>query len=73
MGPAEFELLIGLGGPFVLLVSAYFTGGWLERRHYRAIRSREARWRRLPAITFREVPSDWNVREGMLVTGSVVV
>ena len=44
---------------FMLLVFAYFTGSWIERRHYREIRRRESRWRRLPAVTFRQHPKDW--------------
>jgi uncharacterized protein YbjQ (UPF0145 family) len=57
----------------VMLLLAYFTGTWIERRHYKMIRSREARWKRLPAITFRQIPPRWEVLEGGLVTGSVVI
>ena len=56
-----------------LLVLAYFTGTWIERRHYKTIRSREERWRRLPAVTLRRVPQSWEVLESGLVTGSVVI
>jgi uncharacterized protein YbjQ (UPF0145 family) len=67
------ETAINLGFPLFLLVTTYFIGGWIERRHYRAIRSREREWQRLPAITFRATPASWNVDDSGLVTGSVVV
>jgi len=54
-------------------VLTYFTGSWVERRHYKTIRNREARWRRLPAISFRRVPPSWEVLESGLVSGSVVI
>jgi uncharacterized protein YbjQ (UPF0145 family) len=73
MDPTLVEVLVRIGAPLLLLVGAYFAGSWLERRHYREIRRREARWRRLPAVTLRRVPSGWRVRDSVLVTGSVVV
>jgi len=67
------ELAITLGVPLLLLVLAYFTGGAVERRHYRSIRARERDSQRLPAITFRSLPTGWHSLEAGLVTGSVVV
>jgi len=64
---------VNLGFFLALLILAYFVGTAIERRHYRGIREREANWRGLPAITFREIPPAWEVDEGGLVTGSVVV
>lgn len=72
MSPA-IEFAIQLGIPLLLLLAAYVSGSWVERRHYRTIRSRERRWQRLPAITFRSTPARWQVEESGLVTGSVVV
>ena len=69
MDPALINIATVLG----LLVFAYFTGSWIERRHYKTIRNREARWSRLPAISFRQVPSGWEVLDSGLVTGSVVI
>jgi len=67
------EALINLGVPLFLLVSTYFIGGAIERRHYRRIRKRESEWQRLPAITFRTIPESWEVEASGLVTGSMVV
>ena len=67
------EMSVRLGIPLVLLVATYFTGSALERRHYASIRERELRWRSLPAVTFRSVPSSWNVTGCTLVTGGVVI
>ena len=67
------EMSVRLGIPLALLVTAYFTGTALERRHYASIRERELRWRSLPAVTFRSVPAGWKVTESALVTGSVVI
>ena len=59
--------------PLLLLLVAYFSGRWIERRHYRSIRRREIRWRNLPVATFRRVPKAWEPESCGLVTGSVVV
>ena len=67
------ELLIELGFPLALLLVAYGSGRWIEKRHYRSIRSREAQLRDLPAVTFRQIPKGWDVERSDLVTGSVVV
>jgi uncharacterized protein YbjQ (UPF0145 family) len=67
------EAFIQFGFPLVLLVTAYFTGGAIERRHYASIRKRERESQRVPAITFREPPPSWDIVESSLVTGSVVV
>ena len=67
------EMPVQLGFSLALLIVAYFTGTFLERRHYASIRERESRWRSIPAITFRSVPSGWRVIESTLVTGSVVI
>jgi uncharacterized protein YbjQ (UPF0145 family) len=65
--------LLGLAVGVALLAFAYALGSWIERRHYRSIRRREARWRRLPTVTLREFPSTWEVLETGLVAGNVVV
>ncbi|HVP28545.1 MAG TPA: heavy metal-binding domain-containing protein [Myxococcota bacterium] len=65
--------LIQLGLPLLLLVVAYFTGSFVERRHYASIRRREQRARRLPVLAFRDVPPGWEVQEAALVTGTVVI
>ena len=67
------DAVINLGLPLLLLVGAYFTGSAVERRHYRSIRTRELESQRLPAITFRTVPERWEVSDGGLVSGSVVI
>jgi uncharacterized protein YbjQ (UPF0145 family) len=65
--------LVNIAAALALLVFAYLVGGWIERRHYKEIQRREARWQRLPAITFRRVPPSWEVMDSGLVMGSVVV
>ena len=67
------DLIAQLAFTLVLLVFTYFLGSYLERRHYRAIRSRERRWSRLPAVNFRSVPKGWEVLESDLLTANVVV
>lgn len=64
---------IVLALPLLLLLCTYFTGTWVERRHYASIRRRESRSRRFPATTFRTLPPGWQVTGAGLVTGSVVV
>lgn len=67
------DALINLGVPFAMLLLAYFTGGAVERTHYRSIRKRERDLQRLPAITFRSAPPAWRVSESGFVSGSMVV
>ncbi len=69
MDPALINIATVLG----LLVFTYFTGTWIERKHYQTIRSREERWRRVPAVTFRRVPASWEVLDSGLVAGNVVI
>jgi uncharacterized protein YbjQ (UPF0145 family) len=72
MDPA-IESAISLGFPLLLLLTTYFIGSWIERRHYRDLRAREREWQRLPAITFRATPASWQVADCGLVNGSVVI
>jgi len=65
--------LINIATVLGLLVFTYFTGTWVERNHYKTIRSREERWKHLPAITFRRIPSSWEVLDSGLVAGNVVI
>jgi len=57
----------------VLLLLAFFAGEWIERRHFKSLRRREQRWRRLPAITLRHIPESWQVEDASLLMGSTVV
>ena len=65
--------MVQIGFPLLLLVTTYFIGGAVERRHYASIRARERESQRVPAITFRTPPPGWEIVGSALVTGSVVV
>jgi uncharacterized protein YbjQ (UPF0145 family) len=67
------ELLIQLGVVLILLVATYFVGNQIEERHLSSIRSREARARRFPAVSFATLPPGWEVTGSGLATGSVVI
>ena len=67
------EAYFQIGIALVLLIGAYFSGSFLEARHYRSIRAREEQRRRLPAVTLSTVPASWQVTGSGLVTGSVVI
>lgn len=58
-----------------LLVMAFFIGEWVERRHYKSIRSREERLSRLPTVTMKRMPEPdgWTHDHSGLVTGHVVI
>lgn len=73
MDPQLLELLISVSPFAFLLVLGLAAGTVAERRHFADIRTREARFRNLPAVTFREPPADWAVDGCGLVAGSVVV
>ncbi len=56
-----------------LLLAAFLTGEYLERRHYRSIRARERELNALPAIATRVIDPALEIRETHLVIGSVVI
>jgi uncharacterized protein YbjQ (UPF0145 family) len=58
-----------------LLLVAFFIGEWVERRHYKSIRSREEQLSRLPTMTIRSIPEPegWTHDHAGLVTGHVVI
>ena len=69
----HLEDFFAIGFVLLLLIVAYFSGSFIERRHYQSIRHREQRWMRLPIVTLRTAPSDWRALESGLVSGSVVI
>jgi len=56
----------------VLLSVGYVAGTITENRHFEALRRAEHDSRDMIVITFSKPPSDWNVHDPALVTGSVV-
>ena len=69
----ELGLLLQYGLPLALILFAYFTGSWLERRHFDSIVQREKALRGFPVTTFETLPADWQVQSSELVCGSIVV
>ena len=67
--PTLIQLLV----PVALLVSAYFIGSAIEKKHYRALRTREHASRRFITVTFPYEPRDEEIVASTLVTGSVVI
>jgi uncharacterized protein YbjQ (UPF0145 family) len=65
--------LVQLSIPLLLLVMGYFVGSAVERSHYRSIRIRESRTRRMPVTNFRKPPPQWKVVGSQMVTGNVVI
>jgi len=66
------EALVQLLIPLVLLVSAYFIGTAIEKKHYLELRAREHASRHFLTVTFPYDPPD-QVVDAMMVTGSVVI
>jgi len=66
-------LLFNLGIPAVLIVTAFFTGSWIERRHFRRIRKKEDELRDILAFAIRRAPDDLVLSAPLLVTGSAVI
>lgn len=57
----------------VFLVVGYVAGTINESRHFAALRRGEEDSRDMIVITFPDAPSEWNVFDPTLVTGSVVI
>lgn len=69
----NFELFMNFGLPILILVIAYFIGSWIERKHFRSIREREAKVLGFPVVSFDTMPDDWKVSTSDMVSGSIVV
>lgn len=67
------DAIFQLGVPLFLLVLGYFAGSMAEQSHYKSIRVRELRLRRLPTTNLRRPPAHWRVESAALVAGSTVV
>lgn len=67
--------LINIAFACVLLLVAFVTGSWIERRHFESIRTREKAMVELPAVTLGElpVPDGWDHDRSGLVCGDVVI
>jgi uncharacterized protein YbjQ (UPF0145 family) len=70
---AFLELFMIFGLPLLILVIAYFIGSWIEKKHFRDIREREAKTHGFPVVSFNTMPDDWNVNSSHMVTGSIVI
>jgi uncharacterized protein YbjQ (UPF0145 family) len=64
-----FDLLV----PLVLLAVGYFAGTMAEQSHYKSIRVRELRLRRMPTTNLKKPPPHWRVEKVALVAGSTVI
>jgi len=65
----SYQILLFL----LLLVVGYFVGSYLERKHYRSIKLREAELNKLPAIASKLLPPDAMLFEQRLVMGNVTI
>lgn len=70
---AQIELFINIGLPLAILMIAYFIGSYIEKKHFRSIRKREADTRGFPVVSFNTMPDDWSASSSELVTGSIVI
>ena len=67
------ELFFSFGWPLLILMIAYFIGSYLEKKHFRSIREREAKLLNFPVVSFDTMPEDWNVNRSDMVVGSIVI
>jgi uncharacterized protein YbjQ (UPF0145 family) len=67
------EALVQLGVPLFLLVLGYVAGSIAEQNHYKSIRVRELRFRRMPTTNLRRPPVHWRIESVALVAGSTVI
>jgi len=67
------EALVQLGVPLFLLALGYVAGSLAEQSHYKSIRVRELRFRRMATTNLRRPPVHWRIESVALVAGSTVV
>ena len=65
--------LLDLAVPLLLLIVGYFAGTMAEQSHYKSIRVRELRLRRMPTTNLKRPPPHWRVEKVALVAGSTVI
>lgn len=70
---AQIELFINIGLPLAVLMIAYVIGSYIEKKHFRSIRKREADAHGFPVVSFNTMPDDWSVSSSDMVTGSIVI
>lgn len=56
-----------------LLLVTYFTGRYVEKRHFRRLEIMERSLKRLPVNTFKRLPQDHTYQQSTLVWGSCVM
>ncbi len=59
--------------PVFLVILAWITGSWLESRHYRDIREREARFAKTPCVNGKTLSDGNAIIYARLALGSVVI
>jgi uncharacterized protein YbjQ (UPF0145 family) len=69
----QINLFMSFGLPLIILLVAYFIGSWIEKKHFRDIREREADAHGFPVVSFDTMPEDWRVSSSDMVTGSIVI
>jgi uncharacterized protein YbjQ (UPF0145 family) len=69
----QINLFMTFGLPLIFLLTAYFTGSWIEKKHFRDIRKREADVHGFPVVSFDSMPEDWTASRSDLVAGSIVI
>lgn len=69
----NINLFVNFGLPLLLLLTAYFIGALIEKRHFSKIRKREQEYAAYPVVSFNTMPDDWTAGESTLVTGSIVI
>ncbi len=69
----KFSLFMNFGLPILILVATYFIGSWIEKKHFKNIREREAKAHGFPVVSFDTMPDDWKVNNSHMVSGSMVV
>ncbi len=66
-------LFLNYALPLLVLMTAYFIGSVIEKRHFASIHEREDNVQGFPVVSFDTMPDDWNASSSDLVTGSIVI
>lgn len=70
---APLAPLFAFAIPILTLIVAFVIGSWQERKHFASLKEDEARYADIMVTDLKRLPSNWQVKDAVLVCGEVVI